>query len=97
MRATVGVTVNDVLAGACSVELPKRTDVDSKIVAACLRRLGWEAAPQSRRGGVRVRLWFPKYSCNREITDTFPVVDIADRTDVFDAPSDDDMSQLHGE
>ena len=61
-RADVGVTTADVLEGACKVDVSKHTDADAKIAAACLRRLGWMQGPlkrDPRRGGARVRLFFP--------------------------------------
>jgi putative DNA primase/helicase len=59
-RATIGVTISDVLEGACKIEVGKRTDGDAKRAAAALRRIGWVQKARPYRGGVRVRLFFPK-------------------------------------
>ncbi len=57
-RAELGVTTADVLSGI-GLDVTKWTHRDANIVAACLRRLGWRQGPQRRRGGVRVRPYFP--------------------------------------
>jgi putative DNA primase/helicase len=106
-RAASGVTVADVLEGACRIEVGKRTDGDAKVVAGCLRRLGWLQAPQSRRSGARVRLFFPKLPAESLTNSGERDPEFAPEessglremtpTDRFDSPSDADLASLSGE
>lgn len=58
VRATVGVTVAEVLDRLC-VETGRRTRSDAMRVGSILRRLGWEPR-QQRTDGARERRYFPR-------------------------------------
>jgi putative DNA primase/helicase len=58
-RSELGVTTADVLEGALKIDVGRWTQREANEAAACLRALGWRQAGQRRRGGVRVRPYFP--------------------------------------
>lgn len=96
-RSEIGVTTADVLEGALRIEIGRRTLADANNVASCLRRLGWRQGPQTRRGGARVRLFFPVDAEVAEVPhEPASVVHELPQRE-FDLPDDSDLAALNDE